>query len=323
MRTRELHSDYYRDRWSESDLCNDFPGDKILIDGLHAMQHHFYTNGVYVDIPIVRVMNTAHFLAAYMFATTCSGDQTEYDALAAMSLGSDKQMFRLAMIVLAAILARTEGLRARQCRSLVLDKRDTDFEEGVSLYNRFLQSAEKRFAEEDFLIDAHSQIQKLVAENAQLREEKDQLEIQYRLMKNQQNIQYKQDNNQGTIYNAPVYITYMSHQPSEVGSQPSRPRAGSQPSDGSDLHHGHGLSILFTRKAKQEHKESAIIEALEQSVQGRRDKTRALVTELSQWQKEGYIDAHYNARVMYDELYKLIPLPFGYEVFKKHYNHTI
>ena len=326
MRTRELHSDYYRDRWSESDLCNDFPGDKILIDGLHAMQHHFYTNGVYVDIPIVRVMNTAHFLAAYMFATTCSGDQTEYDALAAMSLGSDKQMFRLAMIVLAAILARTEGLRARQCRSLVLDKRDTDFEEGVSLYNRFLQSAEKRFAEEDFLIDAHSQIQKLVAENAQLREEKDQLEIQYRLMKNQQNIQYKQDNNQGTIYNAPVYITYMSHhghglEVTATGSEVTG--TGSEVTGTGSEVRSQKSSILFTKKAKQEHKESAIIEALEQSVQGRRDKTRALVTELSQWQKEGYIDAHYNARVMYDELYKLIPLPFGYEVFKKHYNHTI
>ena len=172
------------------------------------MQTHMWNNGVNIDIPIVRVMNTAHFLAAYMFATTCSGDQTEYDAMADMSLGRDKQMFRVTMIVLAAMLARTEGFRARQCRNLILDNRDPDFDEGVTLYDRFLRSAEKRFAEEDFLIDTHTQIQKLVAENEQLRYEKNQLEIKYRIMENQQNIQYKQDNNQGTIYNAPVYITY-------------------------------------------------------------------------------------------------------------------
>ena len=45
--------------------------------------------------------------------------------------------------------------------------------------------------------------------------------------------------------------------------------------------------------------------------------------ELQDWQRDGYVDAHYNARVMYDELDKLIPLSFGYEVFKKYYNNTI
>lgn len=175
MRPRELHSEYYRDRWSENDLCNDFPGDEVLIDGLHAMQHHFYNNGVYLDIPVVRVMNTAHFLAAYIFATTCSGDQTEYDALADMSLGRDKQMFRVTMIVLAAMLKRTEGFKARQCRNLILDNRDPDFEEGVTLYDRFLRSAEQRFAEEDFLIDTQTQIQKLTAANEQLTEENREL----------------------------------------------------------------------------------------------------------------------------------------------------
>ncbi len=81
-------------------------------------------------------------------------------------------------------------------------------------------------------------------------------------------------------------------------------------------------SIIFTKKANMEGKEATIIEALQKSVQGRKDKTRAFVQELQEWQKEGYVDAHYNAQVMYDELYKLMPLPFGYEVFKKHYNNT-
>ena len=82
-------------------------------------------------------------------------------------------------------------------------------------------------------------------------------------------------------------------------------------------------SIIFTKKAKQEHKEATIIEALQKSIQGRKDKTRAFVQELHDWQKDEYVDAHYNARVMYDELVKIMPLTFGYEVFKKYYNHTI
>ena len=81
-------------------------------------------------------------------------------------------------------------------------------------------------------------------------------------------------------------------------------------------------SIIFTKKAKREMKEADIIEALHKSVQGRKDKTRAFVQELQEWQNDGYVDAHYNAQVMYDELAKIMPLHFGYEVFKKHYNNT-
>ena len=82
-------------------------------------------------------------------------------------------------------------------------------------------------------------------------------------------------------------------------------------------------SIIFTKKARQEGKIPAIIHALQKSIIGRKDKTRALVQELQSWQNDGYVDAHYNARVMYDELDKLMPLSFGYEVFKKNYNNTI
>lgn len=81
-------------------------------------------------------------------------------------------------------------------------------------------------------------------------------------------------------------------------------------------------SIIFTKKTKEEGKEAAIIQALQQSVNGRKDKTRAFVNELQTWQKKGYIDAHYNARVMCDELAKLVPISFGYESFKKYYNNT-
>ncbi len=79
-------------------------------------------------------------------------------------------------------------------------------------------------------------------------------------------------------------------------------------------------SCLFTEKAIQEHKQAEIAQALERSLSGRNDKARALVKEVRRWQKEGYIDPNYNARVMYDELNKLIPIPFGYPGFRKYYN---
>ena len=100
---------------------------------------------------------------------------------------------------------------------------------------------------------------------------------------------------------------------SDSGSSSSAPNNNSEIID----------SIIFTKKAKKEAKQADVIEALQNSVQGRRDKTRAFVEELQSWQKDGYVDAHYNAKVMYDELKKLIQLTFGYETFKKYYNNTI
>ena len=163
--------EYYRDRLTEYELCQDFPADELFIYGLYSMQSHFDNNGVHITIPIVRVMNTAHYLAAYMFATTCSGDQLEYEVMASMSCGRDRQLAKVALIVLAAMLKRTDGFRARQCRNVILDNRDEDFEEGVTLYDRFLRSAEKHFAEEDFLIDTHAQIIQLQEENTRLTSE--------------------------------------------------------------------------------------------------------------------------------------------------------
>lgn len=79
-------------------------------------------------------------------------------------------------------------------------------------------------------------------------------------------------------------------------------------------------SCLFTRKARQEHKADEIILALQHSLSGRQDKARALVEEVRMWQRQGYIDSNYNARVMYDELNKIIVLPFQYGGFRKYYN---
>jgi len=216
------HSPYYRDRDSEYDLCQDFPGDEILIDGLHAMQSHFYNNGVNVTIPVVRLMNTVHYLASYMFSTDCSGDQMEYDVLAYDSFGRDKQLVPLTMIVLAAMLKRTKGFRAMQCRNVILDNRSPDFEEGVTLYDHFLRSAEKHFAEEDFLIDTHAQIQKLQEENQQLISENIQLKYTITTMEEkytQVNIG-TQNVNYGTINNYYSTTTTATTEPAATPEPP-------------------------------------------------------------------------------------------------------
>ena len=275
------------------------------------MQHHFWSNNVNIDIPVVRVMNTAHFIAAYMFSTECSGDQLEYDVLAYDSLSRDRQLTRVAMIVLAAMLQRTDGFRARNCRNLILDNRDPDFDEGVTLYDRFLRSAEERFAEEDFLIDTHMQLIRQKEEITRLTSENIQLKYTLTNMKKDkpQTIVY----NYGTyndIHDNPysnIYTTAPTDEPkNEQTVQADEP----EPVD----------SIIFTKKAKKEGKEAVIIDALKNSVQGRKDKTRAFVDELKSWQEEQYIDAHYNAKVMYDELEKIIPISFSYNAFRKYYN---
>lgn len=310
------HSDYFRDRHSEEELCQDFPADKIFIRGLHAMQAHFNNNGVYVEIPVVRVMNTAHYIAAYMFATTCSGDQLEYEVLAYDSFGCDKKLVPLTMIVLAAMLQRTEGFRAKQCRNLILDNRDPDFEEGVTLYDRFLRSAEEHFAEEDFLIDTHTLVQRnqqLEYENRQLITENKKLKIKYQNMEEKyQQINIGTQNN----YTGCTINNYFGTSTSTIPTEQTASEDVPSEQKSSE-------SFIFTKKAKKEGKEAVILQSLQNSVNGRKDKTRAFVQELHGWQDDGYVDAHYNARVMYDELDKLIPLSFGYEVFKKYYNNTI
>jgi hypothetical protein len=223
------HSTYYRDRYSERDLCHDFPGDEILIDGLHAMQRHFWNNNVSIDIPVVRVMNTAHFIAAYMFATSCSGDQMEYDALAYDSFCRNRQLMQVAIIVLAAMLQRTDGFRAKQCRNVLLQDRSPDFDYGVTLYDKFLRSAEKRFAEEDFLMDTGAQIQRLQAENKQLITENTQLKYTITTMEQEQ-----QNKHQTIVYN---YGSYIAEQHI-------------------DIHDNHNCRIYATAQPEEEEEES-------------------------------------------------------------------
>lgn len=191
------HEPYYRDRLTERDLCHDFPADEIYIDGLHAMQSHFIAHNVPVEIPVVRVMNAAHFLHTYVFATTCSGDQAEYDVLAYGSVGHDKKVMLVTLIVLAAMLKRTEGIRAGICRNMLLENRSEDFYEGVSLYDQFLRNAEKHFSEEEFLLDTHMQIIRQQEEITRLTSEN--IQLKYTLTK------MEKDKPQTIVYNYGTY----------------------------------------------------------------------------------------------------------------------
>lgn len=271
------------------------------------MQHHFWSNNVNIDIPVVRVMNTAHFIAAYMFSTECSGDQLEYDVLAYDSLSRDRQLTRVAMIVLAAMLQRTDGFRARNCRNLILDNRDPDFDEGVTLYDRFLRSAEERFAEEDFLIDTHMQLIRQKEEITRLTSENIQLKYTLTNMENQQNIQYKQDNNQGTIYNAPVYITYAA--PQQAASEPVSTAESKQEPNTS-------FFKFFTQKCFEEKRAEAVEAEIRAACKGTAESLWRTL-----WNNEnlGYVETqHIDATTLYREIENHYgKLPYSERNFRK------
>lgn len=195
---RLSHLPYYQDRSSIADLCCDFPADELLIEGLNGMQCHLFSIGQNIEIPVLHVMNTAHYLAAYMFGTQCSGDRIEYDMMVYDSMGRDRQLMAITLITLAAMLDRTDGMRARHCRSILLEDRSEDFYEGMNLYERFIHSGEKLFAEQDFMTDMMAEITDLRQQAQQLINDKQQLQKQLKEMENKQNNQYIQ-------YNAPVY----------------------------------------------------------------------------------------------------------------------
>lgn len=165
---------YFEPRQTQEELCRDFPADRTFIGGLERMQSFFSNRNQPIQIPILRTMNLAHTIIAYMLSNECL-DQFDYDYIAYDGHGHDDQLKIITLIVVAAMLARTDNsFRATVCRDLVLERRPQDFYEGVTLYDDFLHSSEKRFAEEDFLID----IPALVAQNQQLQYENEQLQTQ-------------------------------------------------------------------------------------------------------------------------------------------------
>lgn len=73
---------YFEARRTEAALCRDFPVDALFIDGLHAMQLHFQNMGRGYQIPVLKVMNTAHQLIAHMLMHPDRVEQKTYDLMA-------------------------------------------------------------------------------------------------------------------------------------------------------------------------------------------------------------------------------------------------
>ena len=215
-------SDIYRERLTERDLVRDFPADESFINALHRMQAYFYAQKSTYDIPVVRVMNNAHFVLNYMMNLDCT-DQMEYDTIVYRNSGKDKQLAMITTITLIAMLEYTESARARTCRSVMTEDRSEEFYEGLSLYKKWLENPTDHFSEEDFRIDLMDEINALRVQNAQLTYQYDQLQKQYRIMENQ----YNQQNNNCTVYNAPVtinnnYYPSVKEEPEDVQASDSK-----------------------------------------------------------------------------------------------------
>ena len=170
MASHIRNSALYRDRLTENELISDYPADEPLIGGLHALQAYFIAQGQYIDIPVVRVMNAAHFLACYMFSIPCT-DRNEYDVILYEYVGYDKQLALITLVVLAAMLRRTDAPRARTCRSVLLEDRSDDLYEGVSLYEKFVNDTQQTFPTEAFDTDIMSEVISLRNQNKELIQE--------------------------------------------------------------------------------------------------------------------------------------------------------
>ena len=202
MFTTYPHSQYYRDRTSERELCCDFPGDELFIRGLRAMELHLARYNGYVHIPIVRVMNTVHRAICILLHGNSGYEQSDYDQAIHQALGQERLLTSIAMVTLIAILRRTDGQRARQCRSMLMDDRGEDFYEGLELYERLIGPTELRLNEEDFLTDVMRQITDLQNTVQQLTQERQQLKQQIQTMN-----QYNQYN----LYNLYNYNPCNKH----------------------------------------------------------------------------------------------------------------
>lgn len=205
MFTTYPHSQYYRDRTSERELCCDFPGDELFIRGLRAMELHLAQYNGYVHIPVMRVMNTVHRAICILLHGNSGYEQADYDQAIHQALGQERLLTSIAMVTLIAILRRTDGQRAKQCRSMLMDDRGEDFYEGLELYERLIGPTELRLNEEDFLTDVMRQITDLQNTVQQLTQERQQLKQERQQLKQQIQTMSKTPKHQTTVYNYGTY----------------------------------------------------------------------------------------------------------------------
>lgn len=273
-----------------------------------AVQHNRW-----VEMPCRKIVRTSIQVAAQMLSDEAvEHNRDAYLCLINRLMDGSQQERMMVLIVTIALLGRLDSPHARRCRNTLRIEAGEEFEEYLSLYEHFLKSSATTFAEEDFLIDTHTAISRLQTEKQHLITENEQLKKTIHTMSKEKTIihvagDYIAEQNIDIHDNQNVYL---GGAPSGVCEQ-SAEKEQREPGE---------HSSLFTKIAHTEGREGEIIQALQQSLVGRQDKARALVEEIRHWQREGFIDPHYNARVMYDELDKILNLPFQYGGFRKYYN---
>ena len=301
MASHIRNSALYRDRLTENELISDYPADEPLIGGLHALQAYFVAQGQYIDIPVVRVMNAAHFLACYMFSIPCM-DRNEYDVILYEYVGYDKQFSLITLVVLAAMLRRTDAPRARTCRSVLLEDRSDDLYEGVSLYEKFVNDTQQTFPTEAFDTDIMREVISLRNQNKELIQEV--LTLQSTLDTMKQNL------NQ---YNAPVYqgctfttnnVTNNNYYQAPSDSQPDTPQKGDEKAE--------EYFGCITRAAI----EAGKAEQVENELRSATVSAPKLVQCIRTNEALGYIDTkNLSSQALYDQLNEHFGLRYGVRNF--------
>ena len=266
-----------------------------------------------VEMPCRQIVRTSIEVASLMLRDEAvEHNRDAYLCLISRLMGGSQQERMMVLIVTIALLGMLDSPHARRCRNTLRAEGCEEFEECLSLYEQFLASSDTRFAEEDFMIDTHTAISRLLTEKQHLITENEQLKKTIHTMSKEKTIIHVAGN-----YIAEQNIDIHDNQNVYLGGAPS---GDCEQSAEKEQREPGEHSSLFTKKAHTEGREGEIIQALQQSLVGRQDKARALVEEIRHRQREGYIDPHYNARVMYDELDKILNLPFQYGGFRKYYN---
>ena len=169
-----------------------------FIDGLRAMEEYMLSQNKCIRIPVNRVMNVVQSVLIQMLSAPELREQADYDRQIIRAMGGEQPLAFIVMVTLIAMLQRTDGRRAQTCRSMMMEDRCEDFYEGVTLYERLLDSDIPHLAEEDFLTDIMREVVTLRAENTQL---KNELKKQLNTIETMS----KQPKTQTTVYNYGTY----------------------------------------------------------------------------------------------------------------------
>ncbi len=167
-------SELYYNRRSENALCRDFPADAAIIDALYRWQMQIW-NFENAQIPVLRVMNCAHRVAAHMLSGLFPyDDRNGYDYRIFRDMDNNRFLMSIVIVVLVAMLrCIDDSERARTCVNIISDDRPEDFYERLSLFNEYVdKSCKVRCRAKDLLQDATELVERIAQLEAQQQQDK-------------------------------------------------------------------------------------------------------------------------------------------------------